>query len=264
MTIAREEIFGPVARRCCRFDDVDDAIAKANDTIYGLRRRASGRGTSARRTASRERSAPGRSGSTPTTSTIPRCRSAASSRAASAASSGVEALDAYLETKTRLDETLGRVSEAPSSSDRARRSGGPVDRRRASARAGTRARRARARPRGRAQPSRPLGAQGRPGARVPAADRPGLRRRRHGRRVRLGTCRLAVGRRGRRGPGVSCGRCAALPRARERALPQLRDPRRDARRRLRRSYVVVPAVNLFPKPSGSTCPQAAAVPLTCS
>jgi len=35
MTIAQEEIFGPVAA-IIPFDDVDDAIAKANDTIYGL------------------------------------------------------------------------------------------------------------------------------------------------------------------------------------------------------------------------------------
>ena len=35
MTIAQEEIFGPVAA-VIPFDDVDDAIAKANDTIYGL------------------------------------------------------------------------------------------------------------------------------------------------------------------------------------------------------------------------------------
>jgi acyl-CoA reductase-like NAD-dependent aldehyde dehydrogenase len=35
MTIAREEIFGPVAA-VIPFDDVDDAVAKANRTIYGL------------------------------------------------------------------------------------------------------------------------------------------------------------------------------------------------------------------------------------
>jgi aldehyde dehydrogenase (NAD+) len=35
MTIAREEIFGPVVS-FLGFKDVDDAIAKANDTVYGL------------------------------------------------------------------------------------------------------------------------------------------------------------------------------------------------------------------------------------
>jgi acyl-CoA reductase-like NAD-dependent aldehyde dehydrogenase len=35
MTIAQEEIFGPVAA-IIPFEDVDDGIAKANDTIYGL------------------------------------------------------------------------------------------------------------------------------------------------------------------------------------------------------------------------------------
>lgn len=35
MTIAREEIFGPVAA-VIRFEDVDDAIQKANDSLYGL------------------------------------------------------------------------------------------------------------------------------------------------------------------------------------------------------------------------------------
>jgi aldehyde dehydrogenase (NAD+) len=35
MTIAQEEIFGPVAS-FITYDGIDDAIAKANDTIYGL------------------------------------------------------------------------------------------------------------------------------------------------------------------------------------------------------------------------------------
>lgn len=35
MTIAREEIFGPVVA-AMPFDDLDDLIAKANDTTYGL------------------------------------------------------------------------------------------------------------------------------------------------------------------------------------------------------------------------------------
>src|SRR5207237_6548449 len=35
MKIAREEIFGPVLATI-RFKDVDDAIAKANATVYGL------------------------------------------------------------------------------------------------------------------------------------------------------------------------------------------------------------------------------------
>jgi acyl-CoA reductase-like NAD-dependent aldehyde dehydrogenase len=35
MTIAREEIFGPVLATLA-FDDLDDAVAKANDTVYGL------------------------------------------------------------------------------------------------------------------------------------------------------------------------------------------------------------------------------------
>jgi aldehyde dehydrogenase (NAD+)/phenylacetaldehyde dehydrogenase len=35
MTIAREEIFGPVLAAIA-FEDVDDAISRANDSVYGL------------------------------------------------------------------------------------------------------------------------------------------------------------------------------------------------------------------------------------
>ena len=83
MTISREEIFGPVLA-AIEFADVDEAIALANDTIYGL---AAGVWTrdikKAHRVARSFRRAP--SGSTPTTSTTRPLRSAATSRAASAA-----------------------------------------------------------------------------------------------------------------------------------------------------------------------------------
>ena len=35
MTIAQEEIFGPVVS-VIKFDDIDDLVSKANDSIYGL------------------------------------------------------------------------------------------------------------------------------------------------------------------------------------------------------------------------------------
>ena len=35
MTIAQEEIFGPVVA-VMPFEDLDDAVTKANDTVYGL------------------------------------------------------------------------------------------------------------------------------------------------------------------------------------------------------------------------------------
>ncbi len=78
MTIAREEIFGPVLA-AIEFGDVDEAIARANDS------QRCGRRTSRRRTTSRGSFRPARSGSTPTTSTTRRRRSAATSKVDSAA-----------------------------------------------------------------------------------------------------------------------------------------------------------------------------------
>ena len=83
MTISREEIFGPVLA-AIEFADLDEAIARANDSPYGL---AAGVWTKdikkAHYVARSSRRA--RSGSTPTTSTTPRRRSGATSSQASGA-----------------------------------------------------------------------------------------------------------------------------------------------------------------------------------
>jgi len=76
MTIAREEIFGPVLA-VLTFDDFEQGVKLANQTIYGLAR-GSGPGTSRRPIARQKRFAPGRCGSTRTTSTTRARRSAAS------------------------------------------------------------------------------------------------------------------------------------------------------------------------------------------
>ena len=83
MTIAREEIFGPVLA-AIEFADLDEAIARANDTPYGLAAGVWTRDIKKAHYVARS-SRPARSGSTPTTSTTRPRRSAATSRAASAA-----------------------------------------------------------------------------------------------------------------------------------------------------------------------------------
>jgi hypothetical protein len=74
MRIAREEIFGPVLATI-RFKDADDALAKANATVYGL----------AAAVWTKDVSKPERCGSTRTISTTRRFRSADSRSRASAA-----------------------------------------------------------------------------------------------------------------------------------------------------------------------------------
>ena len=77
MKIVREEIFGPVVV-AEPFESLDEIAAKANDSSYGLGAGVWTRDLS-KAHAMAKRLAPGRSGSTRTTSTTPRCRLGATS-----------------------------------------------------------------------------------------------------------------------------------------------------------------------------------------
>jgi 4-guanidinobutyraldehyde dehydrogenase/NAD-dependent aldehyde dehydrogenase len=83
MKIAREEIFGPVLATI-GVRDAEEALAVGNSGVYGSPRRC-GRATSAARIESRARCAPASSMSTATTPMTSRCRSAATSSPAWAA-----------------------------------------------------------------------------------------------------------------------------------------------------------------------------------
>ena len=85
MTIAQEEIFGPVLSTIT-FKTPDEAVRIGNDTIYGLAAAVWTR-TSPRRTRPRAHCAPARSGSTASTTATSRRPSAATSSRASAATS---------------------------------------------------------------------------------------------------------------------------------------------------------------------------------
>ena len=89
MTIAREEIFGPVLS-IIPFDTEEEAIEIANDTHYGLAGAVSGPARRSTRSRSPRDSAPARSTSTGATSTRSR-RSAATSSRASVASAAPSA-----------------------------------------------------------------------------------------------------------------------------------------------------------------------------
>ena len=84
MRVAREEIFGPVLTVSVVRDEAQ-ALAEANDTIYGLAAARSGPATPTSPTACRMRSGAARCGSTATIAPRSQPRSAASSSPASAA-----------------------------------------------------------------------------------------------------------------------------------------------------------------------------------
>ena len=85
MRIAQEEIFGPVMS-VLKFKDVEEVVERANHTNYGLAAAVWTRDIG-KAHAIAKAFGPARSGSTATTCSMPRLRSAASSNRASAANS---------------------------------------------------------------------------------------------------------------------------------------------------------------------------------
>ena len=98
MRIAREEIFGPVLS-VLKFKNVDEIIKRSNDTNFGLAAAVWTRDI-AKAHRLRRACGPARCGSIATTCSTPRHRSAASSKAASAANWAKPGLANYTELKT--------------------------------------------------------------------------------------------------------------------------------------------------------------------
>ena len=85
MKVDAEEIFGPVVTRRCRSRIPTTIAAEANDTIYGLAAGVWTRDISKAHRLGKRGCAPARCGSTATTCSTPRCRSAATRSRAGAA-----------------------------------------------------------------------------------------------------------------------------------------------------------------------------------
>ena len=99
MTIAREEIFGPVLATIT-FKDAEDAVAKANATIYGLAAAVWTRDIKKAHSHRARRSRPARSGSTPTTSTIPASPFGGYKESGFGREQGRDALEKYTQVKS--------------------------------------------------------------------------------------------------------------------------------------------------------------------
>ena len=98
MKVVREEIFGPVLV-AAPFSDLDEIAGGRQRLRVRPRRRASGPATSPRRTRWPRSSGPAPSGSTATTCSTRRCRSAGTSSPAGAARWATKSLHAYTEVK---------------------------------------------------------------------------------------------------------------------------------------------------------------------
>ena len=98
-TIAQEEIFGPVLV-VIPYDDDDDAVRIANNSIYGLSGGVVSGATSSGPGPSPAASAPARCRSTAASTTAPTCPSAATSQCGIGREMGVAGFEEYLEIKS--------------------------------------------------------------------------------------------------------------------------------------------------------------------
>ena len=104
MTIAREEIFGPVLS-ALPFDDEEEVIRRANDTRFGLAALRCGRATSAGRNGLRRRCARAPSSSTATGRPDPAVPFGGVKMSGYGRESGIQHVEEYLNVKAVFLDT---------------------------------------------------------------------------------------------------------------------------------------------------------------